>query len=109
MGLVFRVMWHYHLRNWFLLDVCVYLGFYALWIATVGPGIHNGKAAKPVTIFVLNTWFALPAWNVIDFVCILLVYSYLFSTFTRGGAGSNGLVPLVVFATLFLTLNYWLI
>jgi WD40 repeat protein len=132
MGLVLRVMWYYHLRKWFLLDVCVYLVFYALWIVyvdwtasttarTVGDGMETSEGAIAVSLLILNSLFALKEavqsarsgerasyfrspWNVIDFVCILLVYSYIFFTVTRGGAG-NGLVPLVVFATLFLTLK----
>lgn len=131
MGLVLRVMWYYHLRKWFLLDVCVYLAFYALWIvyvdwtasttARASGGMETSEGAIAVTLLVLNSLYALKEavqsarsgrraayfrspWNVIDFVCILLVYSYIFSTVTRGGAGS-GLVPLVVFATLFLTLK----
>ena len=73
------------------------------------------------TLFALNTLFGIKeavqsarsgrraacfwsSWNVIDFICILLVYSDIFSTVIRGGAG-RGPVPLVVFPTLFLTLK----
>jgi hypothetical protein len=125
-------MWYYHLRKWFLLDVCVYLVFYALWIVyvdwtasttarAVSDGMETSEGAIAVSLLILNSLFALKEavqsarsggrasyfrspWNVIDFVCIVLVYSYILVTVTRGGAG-NGLVPLVVFATLFLTLK----
>lgn len=131
MGLVLRVMWNYHLRRWFLLDFLVYAVFYALWIVYVDwtasttsrPSGEIGTSERTIagTLLALNTLFGLKEaaqsarsgrraayfrspWNVVDFLCILLVYSYIFSTVARGGAGS-GLVPLVVFTTLFLTLK----
>lgn len=131
MGLVLRVMWYYHLRKWFLLDVFVYAVFYALWIvyvdwtasttvrATMGIGIPERAIAG--TLIALNTLYGLKEavqsarsgrraayfrspWNVVDFACILLVYAYVLSTVVRGGAGS-GYVPLIVFTTFFLTLK----
>jgi hypothetical protein len=50
-----------------------------------------------------TSYFKSP-WNVVDLLSIALVYAYIFAIFARGEAGSR-LVPLVVFATLFLTLK----
>jgi len=131
MGLVLRVMWYYHLRKWFLLDVFVYVVFYALWIvyvdwtaSTTARGateMNISKVAIAGTLLALNTLFGLKeavqaarsgrraayfrySWNAIDFICIPLVYSYILSTVVRGGAGS-GYIPLVVVTTMFLTLK----
>lgn len=83
--------------------------------------METAEFAIAGTLIVLNTMFGFfevlqaarsghrfeyvkSPWNIVDCLCILLVYCYIFLVIMRGGAGS-GLVPLAVFATLFLTMK----
>jgi hypothetical protein len=129
MGLVLRVMWKDHIRFFFLADVVLFLVLYALWIVYVDWTASTAESSSGMTasenivalaLLVVNSIFGLKEiiqsdmfrrrsyfkspWNFVDLLSIALVYAYIFTIFAIGGA-ENRLVPLVVFATLFLTLK----
>lgn len=129
MGLVLRVMWKDYIRFYFLADVLLFLVLYALWIVYVdwtasttesSSGMTASENIVALALLAVNSLFGLKEiiqsdtfrrlsyfkspWNVVDLLSIALVYAYIFAVFARGGA-ENRLVPLVVFATLFLTLK----
>ena len=129
MGLVLRVMWKDHIRFFFLADVILFIVLYALWIVYVdwtasatasSSGMSISEYIIALAMLVINSLFGLKEviqsdtfrhtsyfkspWNLVDLLSIALVYAYVFAIFAVGGDGS-GLVPLGVFATLFLTLK----
>jgi hypothetical protein len=129
MGLVLRVMWKDHIRFFFLADVFLFLVLYALWIVYVdwtastadsSSGMSPSENIIALALLAVNSLFGLKEiiqsdmfrrlsyfkspWNFVDLLSIALVYAYIFASFAGGGASSR-LVPLVVFATLFLTLK----
>ncbi len=130
MGVVLRVMWQNHIRKYYVLDTCIFVSYYALWIllieasvatsTTVEGGDGLPTIAIGAVVLVLNSMFAVKElvqsnfgrrsgyfsarWNLAGIASIILVYVYSMAA-TLEGIGSTKLVPLAVITTLLLTMK----
>lgn len=130
MRLVLKVMWR-KISLFFLLDFVLFIGFFVSWCFLADSTASSTSSSLDDTkgwiltslialVLVLNTLFLVKEllqadwgrrpqhfrswWNLFDFLCIVLVYSYVISTPASGGTGT-GSVPLAVVTTLCLTVK----
>ena len=131
MALVLRVMWHNHIKKYFIIDTILFLAYFILWIVLVDamttsetekfPADSNSRGVERIVAIVTMTLnsvygvkelvqsdlgrrsgYFLSMYNFVDISSILFVYVYGISTFVRKTLAES-LVPLAVLTTLLLT------